>query len=157
MTKISAVRRYDRHRRADLDFSAANLTKMISCCVRYVRLHNKHPEADMLAGVAPPSLSMRRLSHQYWHEANERLSTGKYLARSMWRPVRRVWNQLGEALLLDKYELHSSGTQDGDELPIAKRCAWAECLCNAYKPAHGLKLCNGCSSVAYCNSKCQKR
>lgn len=86
------------------------------------------------------------------------MAAGKYSVKPMWRPVHRAWMQLGEALELDDNILERAETQQNAvELPVAKRCAWAECLCNAFKPAHGLRVCNGCSAVAYCNKKCQRR
>lgn len=41
--------------------------------------------------------------------------------------------------------------------PLLKRCGWQECLCSVYKPAHRMRVCNGCCKVAYCGDRCQKQ
>ncbi|GJE93351.1 zinc finger MYND domain-containing protein [Phanerochaete sordida] len=40
---------------------------------------------------------------------------------------------------------------------VLERCAWAECLCSRHKPAHRMRVCNGCESVAYCGKGCQTK
>lgn len=131
---------------------------MIARCVHFVKQHKSRPQVDVDEGFSPPSLSMRRFSHKYWQAAKNKMAAGNYLAKPSLRSIYTTWKQLGETLQLESAALVSSGTQQvGLELQVTKRCAWAECLCGAYKPAHGLRLCKGCSAVAYCNSRCQRR
>lgn len=161
MTQVSVVRGHRRQAHApsfNVPRLSGNIAQTISCCVRFVHQHKRRPEADAQAGFPPPSLSMKRCSRKCWQEAKDTMIAGRYLAKPMWKPVHRAWMQLGEVLQFDKDVMEGADTrQNAAELPVAKRCAWEECLCSAFKPAHGLKLCSGCSAVAYCNSNCQRR
>lgn len=155
----TSVRQYRRGRRAEIDLTLR--TEHVRVTINHsawmlIQHCERQPEDPTTGSAVRPSPSMRRFSLQCWQKANDWLTAQKCHTQIRWRPICRAWKLLGGALQQGEDALRSPDTQQG-VLEPAKRCAWDECLCSAYKPTHELRLCKGCWAVAYCNSRCQTR
>ena len=116
---------------------------------------------ELISQRKPPGTPIsRRLGVIRWHTF--RLHSSATVAfdmkasafRDSWvAECRKGWQDIGRFLPLDL-----GGFRETDQhLPMHKRCGYKSCLCNTFRPAHPLRVCQGCWSVAYCGPQCQKR
>ncbi|GJE93331.1 zinc finger MYND domain-containing protein [Phanerochaete sordida] len=101
----------------------------------------------------PKAVAARCRVHAAWKTVGEQLQS-RMLARRVrsrpWRVFMKQWSSV-EAIL-------GKSIGEGRTPPVGllERCAWRECLCSVYKPAHRMRTCKGCEWVVYCGERCQK-
>lgn len=131
-------------------------TKPLACIDRLSRLirycSDELRKRDP-GGENPELRTLRRHTFKIWKSsadgtARERLE--RLFPR--WRPLLLLWRSAGNAL-----QPTSEYADEASAFDASTRCNWTECLCNAHKPAHPLRVCKGCRAVVYCHPRCQKR
>lgn len=71
----------------------------------------------------------------------------------------RVWQDLASdiGLSLEDVIAYEETASLAVRPPAWKLCNWRKCVCHEMHPCHPMKVCQGCWSVRYCSTDCQKR
>ncbi|GJE93341.1 zinc finger MYND domain-containing protein [Phanerochaete sordida] len=105
-----------------------------------------------IADARPRTVALRLHAHSAWVALTDELAHRGLAQRDAdWRAFVRRCETVRRLI---EPEPGASGV--GAFAPLA-RCAWAACLCSVAAPAHRMRVCTGCGSVAYCGRECQER
>ncbi|GJE93202.1 zinc finger MYND domain-containing protein [Phanerochaete sordida] len=124
------------------------------CC----DLLRRHTTKRIVAPTSGMREFLRRVSRARWQAVADALRARGAHRSTQWRPLHQTWTILGRVL---DVEAHGTAPVDAEEIrkafPPLLRCNWHECMCSVHEPLHKLQVCRGCSYVAYCNDRCQRR
>ncbi|GJE93322.1 zinc finger MYND domain-containing protein [Phanerochaete sordida] len=107
--------------------------------------------ASMSRDNRPKTVALRRHTLAAWQSVADEVRRRQLPRRHpAWRAFAQLWTSV-KALLPAALEDEQSA-----QFGMLERCAWSECLCSRYKPAHKMRLCQGCERAAYCGERCQR-
>lgn len=134
-----------------------NLRSVIEACTRTF-IAKQNSESSSRPRTRPASLALSMLRQHTLRHCKAVLKDVQ--ARSVsnygqWRLLVVRWRGLISALPRPTHEGHTENTML--TATSTKRCAWEECCCSVYKPAHHMRICTGCHAVAYCGEKCREK
>ncbi|GJE93330.1 zinc finger MYND domain-containing protein [Phanerochaete sordida] len=96
----------------------------------------------------PKTVALRRHTLAAWQSVTDEARRRQLPA---WRAFVQLWTSV-KALLPAAPQAEQPA-----QFGMLERCAWDECLCSRYKPAHRMRLCQGCERVVYCGERCQRK
>lgn len=108
---------------------------------------------DLAEDSSLEAIVMRWHTLRTWDRVGRVLKSQRLPQRSAsWRTFAQLWPKVKDLI-----PPVPEGNEHETPFGMLERCFWVSCHCSRHKPAHKMRVCKRCKSVAYCGEECQRK